>query len=262
MMSDRAEAILADGLARLGRVRHGFFTRRGGVSGGLYGTLNCGFGSGDDRASVAENRARAARRLGAPAPTVNTVHQVHGREVAVVNAGWPPESAPRADAMVSATPGVAFGVLAADCTPVLFADPVAGVAGAAHAGWKGALDGVVEATVAAMVRLGARPERIEAAVGPTIAQASYQVGAELRQAFVDADPGHARWFAADAEPGRFRFDLPGFVAGRLRAAGVGRIEDVGRDTYGEPDLFFSYRRATHRGEADYGRALAAIMLVP
>jgi len=254
------DAVEAADLARLPGLRHGFFTRRGGVSRGLYGSLNCGFGSADDKAAVAENRARVAAALGGAAASVNTVHQVHGTQVVEATAPWQPGAAPRADALVSRTPGLVIGVLTADCAPVLLADAEAGVVGAAHAGWRGALSGVVAETVAAMAGLGAAPERIRAAVGPCIAQPSYQVGAELRQAFLDADPTNVRWFLPDAEAGRFRFDLAGFVAGRLRASGVGEVQDLALDTYADADAFFSYRRATHLGEPDYGRAVAAIVL--
>jgi YfiH family protein len=239
---------------------HGFFTREGGVSGGIYASLNCGFGSSDDRAAVTQNRTRVAARLGVDDPALRTVHQVHGRTVVQVDgAGWTPTAAPKADAMVTSRPGVALGILTADCAPVLFADPAAGVIGAAHAGWRGALDGVLEATVLAMVGLGANRSRIRAGVGPCIAQASYEVGTDFPAAFLAQDAGNARFFAAGRD-GRHQFDLAGYVAARLRAAGVGMVEVMRVDTYAEPDLCFSFRRATHRGEPDYGRQVSAIAL--
>jgi YfiH family protein len=240
----------------LASVRHGFFTRQGGVSEGLYAALNCGFGSNDSRDAVAENRARVRQALGAAA--LNTVHQVHGIAVVEVAAGWEPLGAPRADAMVTKARGIALGALAADCAPVLFADAEAGVIGSAHAGWRGALAGVTDAAIAAMERLGARRENIRAAVGPCIAQASYEVGPELRAAFLEKNASDA-FFAANAT-GRFQFDLKGYVAARLRAAGIGAVEIVPVDSYADEARCFSFRRATHRGEVDYGRLVSAIVL--
>jgi polyphenol oxidase len=246
-------------LLRDGRLTHGFFTREGGVSGGIYASLNCGFGSGDDRGAVAENRARVAARLGLA--DLRTVHQVHGRTVAAIDgaAAWMPTAAPRADAMVTATPGVALGILTADCAPVLLADPAAGVIGAAHAGWRGALDGVLEAAVDAMVALGAQRGAIRAAVGPCIAQPSYEVGRDFPAPFLARDRADTRFFAPGRD-GRHQFDLAGYAASRLRAARVGAVEVMQVDTYAEAELCFSYRRATHRGEPDYGRQLSAIAL--
>jgi len=240
----------------LGGVRHAFFTRQGGVSAGIYAALNCGFGSGDAREAVAQNRERARAALDASA--LNTVHQVHGVVVVEVDAVWDPLQAPKADAMVTRTPGVALAALAADCAPVLFADPRAGVVASAHAGWRGALAGVTDAAVAAMERLGARRADIRAAVGPCIAQASYEVGPELRAAFekMGSDP---IFFAANAA-GRFQFDLKGYVAARLRAAGLAEVEVLPVDTYADAARCFSYRRATHRGEPDYGRLLSCVAL--
>jgi hypothetical protein len=245
--------------AALARVRHGFYGRDGGVSGGIYRTLNCGYGSRDDRAAVHENRSRVAAALGVGHGALLTVHQVHSPTAIEVTQAWDVLRPPQADAMVTKVPGLALGVLAADCAPVLFADAEAGVVGAAHAGWKGALDGVLEATVAAMVRLGARAGHIAAAVGPCIAQASYEVGPEFRDRFLAADPGHGRWFAAGRD-GRCQFDLAGFAASRLAAAGVGTVERLEIDTYPEDNRQFSYRRATHRNEPGYGRAISAVML--
>jgi len=240
-------------------LRHGFFTRQGGVSGGLYASLNCGFGSNDAAADVAENRRRATRTLGAGPDGLVTAYQVHGTDVVTVTAPWRPGESPRADGMVCATPGIVLGILTADCAPVLLADAEAGVIGACHAGWRGALDGIVAATVGAMEALGARPARIAAAVGPCIAQRSYQVGPEFRAAFAAADPAHDRYFAADAGD-RSRFDLEGFVRERLAAAGIGSVTALGLDTRADEARLFSYRRATLAGEPDYGRLLSAITL--
>ena len=250
----RANALALPGIA------HGFFTRGGGVSGGVYASLNCGFGSGDDRAAVSANRDRAMARLGLAPGALRTVYQVHGHTVATADAApWPAEP-PKADAMVADRPGTALGILTADCAPVLLADTTAGVIGAAHAGWRGALDGVVEATVAAMRARGATPARLVAAVGPCIGEASYEVGPEMQASFIAKDPVNAVYF----RPGRgdrLQFDLTGFVAAVLARAGVGTIEVVGHDTCAEAERFFSFRRATHRGERDYGRQLSAIALV-
>jgi len=249
--------ILADSLRG---VTHGFFTRHGGVSTGTYATLNGGQGSQDTSAAVDRNRARIAAHLGIG--QLVTVHQVHGDRAEVVRAAWP-GARPRADAMVTDQPGLALAILTADCAPVLLADREARVVGAAHAGWNGALTGVLEATVAAMTRLGAERDRIAAVIGPAISQRAYEVGPEYVERFLDADPDHARFFAGGANIGggdRAMFDLPGFCLHRLREAGVGSAESTGHCTYADEDRFFSYRRATHRGEADYGRLVAAIAL--
>jgi polyphenol oxidase len=249
-------------LLRDRRLAHGFFTRAGGVSGGIYASLNCGFGSSDDRSAVAQNRARAAHRLGVDETALRTVHQVHGRSVVTAGPGagaaWSPTAAPKADAMVTREPGVALGILTADCAPVLLADPDARVIGAAHAGWRGALDGVLEAAVEAMLALGAARGRIRAAIGPCIAQDSYEVGSDFPAPFLARDPADARFFTAGRD-GRHQFDLSGYAAMRLRATGC-TVEVMRIDTYAEPELCFSYRRATHRGEPDYGRQIAAIAL--
>ncbi len=215
----------------------------------------------DDGERVAENRARAMAHLGLPAGALATLHQVHSPTVVEAEAPWPRGHAPRADAVVTARPGVAAGILTADCTPVLFADAEARIVGAAHAGWRGALDGVLGATVAAMEAKGAVRGRMVAAIGPCIGPESYEVGAEFRDRFLAADPAHAAFFAPGLRPEKFLFDLPAFVARRLSEAGLGRIEHCEEDTVADPDRFFSYRRATLRGEPDYGRALAAIALV-
>jgi YfiH family protein len=241
-------------------VRHAFFTREGGVSQGIYASLNCGFGSGDAAASVAENRARAMRTLDLEADRLVTCHQVHSPDVVTVAAPWRREDNPRADALVTDRRGLALGILTADCTPVLFADAEAGVIGAAHAGWRGALGGVVEATVAAMARLGAVPARIRAGIGPTIAQRSYEVGPEFPAPFLAEDVDNAELFAPARREGHFMFDLPAYVERRLGRAGIGAIQRAPCDTVAEAARFFSYRRACLKGETDYGRGLSAIVL--
>jgi YfiH family protein len=252
--------IRAQNLERAAAVRHGFFTREGGVSEGLYASLNCGLGSGDDPDRVAENRARATAMLGLDGAPLCTAYQVHGAEVRVVDEPWPPKRRPKVDAMVTTVPDLAIGVLTADCVPLLLADPEARVVGAAHAGWRGALAGVGEATVKAMVGLGARRERIAAAVGPAIGQPSYEVGPEFPGPFLADDGANQRFFSAAGGDGRFLFDLAGYVVERLRAAGLRLPEHLARDTLREDGLFFSYRRSRLRGEDDYGRALSAIAL--
>jgi len=242
----------------LGGARHGFFTRRGGASSGIYAGLNCGPGSKDQREAVVVNRGRVAAALEVPPEKLLSLHQVHSTDVVVAGPeGW--NERPRADAAVSATPGVALSVLTADCAPVLFFDAEAGVIGAAHAGWRGALEGVLEAVLDAMEDLGARTSAIHAVVGPTISQRAYEVGPEFFDRFRDEDPDFTRFFAP-GQGDRMRFDLPGFVLHRLRSTGVGAAAWVGACTYSEPDRFFSYRRATHAGEPDYGRLISAIRL--
>lgn len=253
-----AVRIEADVLARLDGVAHGFFTRRGGVSDGVYGSLNCGQGSKDDAAKVRENRSRVAVTLGAAPNRLLSPWQVHSPGALIVEAPWIGDR-PKADALVTATPGLAIGILTADCTPVLFADPDAKIVGAAHAGWRGALSGVLEATIAAMERLGARPERIAAAVGPSIGPESYEVGPEFEREFLATAPGSTRFF--HQRPGaKPRFDLPAFCRDRLVRAGIGTIEDASTDTYADESRFFSFRRTTHRKDADYGRQISAIVL--
>lgn len=242
-------------------VRHGFFTREGGVSAGLFASLNCGYGSGDDPGKVARNRAIAADRLGLAEDRLVTCYQVHSATVLTVTAPWRREDAPRADGMVTDRPHIALGVLAADCAPVLFADPEAGVIGAAHGGWKGALGGVMEATVAAMADLGADPAHIRAGIGPCIAQPSYEVGPEFPGRFAEIDPESGAFFVRAERPGHFRFDLPGYIGHRLARLGLAAVASSGCDTAADPARFFSYRRACLVGESDYGRALAAIRLV-
>lgn len=239
-------------------VPHGFLGRRGGVSEGVCAGLNVGFGSGDDRAAIDENRRLAVAAV-VPGAKLATVHQVHSPVAVVATTPWPDDARPHADALVTDRPGLALGILTADCAPVLFSDVEAGVAAAAHAGWKGALGGVVEATVAAMEGLGARRDAISAAVGPAIARKSYEVDEAFLRRFAEADPDHERFFSAGRE-GHCQFDLEGFVLSRLAAAGVTRAEALGLDTYSDPDRFFSYRRATHRGEPTYGRQISMIVL--
>lgn len=252
----------ASTLDEIDGIRHGFFTREGGVSGGIYASLNCGFGSKDRTEDVATNRGRVADALDLPHHSLLTVYQVHSPAVVTVAAeGWHHTNAPKADAMATRAPGVALGILAADCTPVLFADPDANVIGAAHAGWKGALDGVLEATLAAMQALGARTSHIRAAVGPCIAQISYEVGSEFRDRFVAVSADNDQFFAAGDRDAHHQFDLPGYVEARLAAAGINAIESLGRDTCSDETLF-SYRRATHRRESDYGRNISVIALEP
>ncbi|HZT20609.1 MAG TPA: peptidoglycan editing factor PgeF [Dongiaceae bacterium] len=246
-------------LADMDCVRSAFFGRAGGVSEGIYASLNCGFGSGDDPERVARNRARAASRAGVDPEALVTAHQTHSTRVALVDRPWPRDRAPRVDAMVTRSPQVALGILTADCAPVLLADAEARVVGAAHAGWRGALDGVLEATVEAMLGLGAAVERISAAIGPCIAQASYEVGTEFLERFRAADPASERFFRP-GRPGHAQFDLPAFVAARLAAAGLRRIEQARHDTCAEPDDFFSYRRSRLQGRTDYGRNLSLIAL--
>lgn len=243
-------------------IRHAFFTRQGGVSSGVYESLNGGTGSRDSPAQVAENRARMAAALGTASDQLLTVYQTHSADVVTVTAPWPQTARPRADALVTCVPTLAIGVTTADCGPVLLADPQARVIGAAHAGWRGALSGVVEATVKAMEQLGARPAHLRAALGPLIRQRSYEVGPDLIARFAAEDPASTPFFAPAPRPGHAQFDLAGYIAARLRRAGVVRIGDVGRCTYAEAALFFSYRRTTHRGESDYGRHISAIALAP
>ncbi len=249
------EIITSDALAPL---RHGFFTRKGGASSGIFHGLNCGYGSSDQHEAVALNRTRVAEALSIDVANLATVHQVHSAYVAEVNAEIPPSDL-RADAMVTANPDMALAILTADCQPVLFADPKARVIGAAHAGWKGAKDGVLEATVEAMIRLGAARESIRAVIGPSISRKNYEVGPEFYETFVSEDADTARFFVP-GEKGHHYFDLPSYGLSRLVAAGVTAPQWTGHCTYEDPERFYSYRRSVHRNEADYGRLLAAIRL--
>jgi polyphenol oxidase len=245
-------------LARHQQIRHAFFTRNGGVSEGIYQSLNGGFGSNDAADRVRENRERMAATLQVAATHLVTAYQVHSAKVVIVREPWTRETAPRADALVTDTAGLAVGVTTADCGPVLLADPDAGIVAAAHAGWKGVLAGIVETTIAAMERLGADRTRVAAALGPAIRQPNYEVGQEFVALFVAADGDNRRFFMPSARDGRSLFDLPGYITSRLVLAKVGRIEDLARCTYQDPAQFFSFRRATHRSEPDYGRHVSAI----
>lgn len=238
-------------------VRHGFFTREGGASSGIYTSLNCGLGSTDQTEMVRINRARAAKALDVDPERLAGVHQVHSATALTIDA--PVSPMPKADAMVTRTPGLALAILTADCQPVLFADAENGVIGAAHAGWKGALDGVLEATLDAMEGLGAKRETTSAAIGPSISQRAYEVGPEFLDRFLGADPDNTRFFA-NGEDDRYQFDLIGYGLARLRKAGVAEAEWIGHCTYSDEARFYSYRRSVHRSEADYGRLISAIRL--
>jgi YfiH family protein len=250
----------AASLSKLARIRHGFFTRSGGVSKGVYASLNGGTGSNDAPDKVAENRARMAAALGVPPDRLLTAYQIHSPDVVIADQPWTREKRPRADAIVTRTPALAIGISTADCGPLLLADAEAGVIGAAHAGWRGALTGVVEAAIAAMEELGAARSRIAAALGPTIRQPNYEVGPEFVERFLAADADNARFFAPSDRAGHAMFDLAGYIADRLQRAGIVNFEDLGLCTYAEPARFFSYRRATKLGEPDYGRHINAIAL--
>ena len=259
-MSANRAMLQASSLAALGGIRHGFFTRDGGVSTGVYATLNGGVGSNDTPDNVGENRARMAAVLDVAPERLLTAYQIHSPNVVVAERPWTHETRPRADAIVTRTPALAIGISTADCGPLLFADAQAHVVGAAHAGWRGALTGVIEATLAAMEKLGANRGRIAVALGPTIRQPNYEVGPEFVATFKQDDTGNARFFAASPRAGHALFDLPGYIAARLARVDVTRFEDLGFCNYAEPARFFSYRRATHLVEADYGRHVNAIAL--
>lgn len=252
-MHTMLEILTSDALA----CRHGFFTRKGGASSGIFAGLNCGTGSSDQTEAVAINRARVTEAMGVASEALVTVHQVHSATAIPVTG--PLTIRPEADAMVTATPGVLLGVLTADCQPVLFHDPKAQVIGAAHAGWRGAVDGVLETTLDAMESLGAKRSRISAVIGPTISQAAYEVGPEFLDRFRTEDEDATRFFV-NGKGDRLLFDLPGYGLHRLRQAGVGHAEWTGHCTYRDPDRFFSFRRTTHAGEADYGRLISTIRL--
>jgi YfiH family protein len=249
------EIITADALAPL---RHGFFTRLGGASSGVFEGLNCGLGSSDQSEVVQINRARAAKAMQADADALRGVHQVHSAR-AVAATFDKPDKPPEADAIVTDQPGLVLAILTADCAPVLFADHAAGVIGAAHAGWRGALGGVLEATLEAMEELGAQRGDIVAAIGPTIGPAAYEVGPEFMETFLDADPAHGRFFSG-GHGDRVHFDLPAFALWRMRSAGIGEAQWLRHCTYSSPTKFFSYRRSVHEKQADYGRLIATIKL--
>ncbi len=252
--------LTAAALANLGSIRHGFFTRHGGVSDGVYSSLNCGLGSKDNPSSIAENRSRVAAHLGAEAHNLVTLHQSHTAIALVVNKPFAPNAIPKADALVTRTPGLVVAALAADCAPVLFADQQINVVAAAHAGWRGAIGGILEATIAAMESLGSHRKRIRACVGPCINQSDYEVGPEFEKQVLNADHQSASFFATPHGKSRVHFDLPSFVAHRLALAGVVEIERQSLCTYANDDLFFSYRRNVHQGKSDYGRQISAIVV--
>lgn len=251
-------------LASLKHVRHGFFTREGGVSTGLYASLNCGLGSQDKSDSVLENRRRVSEHLGGTHGQVVTLYQEHGTRALTVTAPLPRTDLPRADAVVTATPGLVIGVLTADCAPVLFADPVAGIVAAAHAGWRGAAAGILESTVAEMERIGAQRSRITASLGPCINQPAYEVGPEFEAQLLALAPSNGRFFTQAnekaAHPAKAKFDLPGYVLNRLNLIGLGVIENGAACTYENESQFFSFRRTTHQKEPDYGRQISAIVV--
>ncbi|WP_460448938.1 peptidoglycan editing factor PgeF [Alsobacter sp. SYSU BS001988] len=240
-------------------VAHAFFTRQGGVSGGIYASLNGGIGSNDDKAAIAENRRRMAQALGVAPENLVNVHQVHSPDVLVAEGPWPGDR-PKADGLVTRTPGVALAISTADCGPVLFADPQARVVGGCHSGWKGAFTGVLETTLERMEELGADRRNVVAVLGPMISAAAYEVGPEFVGRFHEQDPDNARFFQPSARDGHAMFDLPAYIAARLDAAGVGRFVDLKLCTYADEERFYSYRRNTHRGAPDYGRLISAIAL--
>jgi YfiH family protein len=248
-------------LSAIPGLRHAFFTREGGVSGGIYASLNGGIGSSDDPAHVTENRRRMAVQMGVAPDRFLSVYQIHSPDAVAATGPWQGEARPRADAIVTRTEGLAIGVTAADCGPILLVDPTARVIGAAHAGWKGALTGIVESTVAAMEQLGAERGGIVAAIGPLIRQHSYEVGGEFVERFIEADAENALFFIPSSREGHAMFDLAGFIRTRLENAGVLMIDDIGLDTYSD-ERFYSYRRSVHRAEPDYGRHVHAIVLEP
>ncbi|MTI19024.1 peptidoglycan editing factor PgeF [Rhodobacteraceae bacterium RKSG542] len=253
--------IKAQALEALSGIDHGFFTRRNGVSKGIYESLNVGLGSNDDQDSVLENRRRVAASLNVDADNLVTPYQIHSARVLTVSGPFDPEQNREADALVTNTRGIAIGVLTADCGPVLFADAQHGVIGAAHAGWKGAFSGILDNTLEAMFELGARPESTVAVLGPTISSGAYEVGSEFHERFKEEDPRLCRFFKPSDRPQHFMFDLPSFIMFQLDRAGVNQVFNLGRCTYGEEDTFFSYRRTTHRREPDYGRQISAITLI-
>lgn len=241
-------------------IRHAFFTRDGGVSNGIYASLNGGVGSNDDASHVSENRARMARHLDVAPDHFLSAYQVHSPDVVVADTPWANDSRPRADAIVTNTPGLAIGVSTADCGPLLFADEQARVIGAAHAGWRGAFSGVIENTLQAMEKLGADRSNIKVSLGPLIRQANYEVSQDFVDQFVRENESHSRFFAPAERAGHAMFDLPGFIAAKIEKSGIKQFQDIGLCTYADPDRFYSYRRSTHRAEPDYGRHINAIVL--
>jgi purine-nucleoside/S-methyl-5'-thioadenosine phosphorylase / adenosine deaminase len=255
-----AAMLQAVSLASLVGIRHGFFTRAGGVSDGVYASLNGGVGSHDEPGRVFENRARMAAALGVAPDCLLTAYQTHSPHAITVERPWTTKARPRADALVTAGRGLAIAVTTADCGPVLLADAAAGVIGAVHAGWRGALAGVIESTISAMEESGAKRNRIVAALGPMIRQSNYEVGPEFVAAFTAQDEGNEAFFKPGQQVPHSLFDLPGYIAHRLARAGIAHIEDLGQCTYADPERFFSYRRSTHRRESDYGRHVSGIAL--
>ena len=245
-------------LSTISTIKHGFFTRSGGVSDGIYTSLNCGYGSGDDVEKVTENRKRVADKMGAS--TLVTVHQIHSPAAIVVNKAWEFKNAPQADALVTEQPGIVLGILTADCLPILFADGKAGVIGAAHAGWKGALGGVIEATINAMIGLGAKAKSIIATIGPAISKNSYEVGAEFLERFITANPANSKFFTPSELENHHLFDLPAYATNRMQESGISQINNIAQDTYFNDNDFFSYRRSCKRSEAAYGRQISVISL--
>ncbi len=260
MVTDDKLMFKAPHLADLDGMEHGFFTRQGGVSEGIYASLNCGTGSRDPTEHVAENRARAARLLGTDPGKLATVYQKHSNIAVAADKPWDEDKRPEADALVTATLGLAIGILTADCAPVLLCDPDARVIGAAHAGWRGAFSGIAEATVEAMAGLGADPANIRAAIGPAISRGAYEVGEDYKAKFLNSEPDSEIFFATDDGSGEPHFDLPGYVAERLARAGVAEALDLAICTYYEEPRLFSCRRSQHHGEDDYGRQISAIVL--
>jgi YfiH family protein len=252
--------ITSDNLDHQDALRHGFFTRRGGVSVDVLTSLNCGFGAGDRPENVRENRHRAMAKINCRAENLNTVYQIHSPHAVVAEKPWAFDNRPKADAIVTAEKNLAIGILTADCTPVLFADVENRVIGAAHAGWRGALGGVLENCVRVMEKTGAVRQQVRAVIGPCIHQKSYEVGPEFRVTFIDVNPANSRFFIPSDRQQHYRFDLPGFVRARLEDLNIGQIDDVAIDTYTDEERFFSYRRATHADEGDYGRGLSAIVM--
>lgn len=246
---------------KLKGIAHGFFTRGGGHSTGIFASLNCGLGSGDDPDVVKMNRAVVARALGVAEGQVVTAHQVHSAEAVEVNDVWPVDQRPKVDGLVTRKKGLAIGVLTADCGPVIFADEAAQVIGCCHAGWKGALTGVTDSTVVAMEKLGAKRDNIVAVLGPTISREAYEVGPEFPSPFLAQSSAHGKFFTPSTKEGHFMFDLPAYLTGRLKSLGLKTVQDLALCTYTDEARFYSYRRATHRGEKDYGRLISTIALV-
>ncbi len=249
-------------LSECAGIRHAFFTREGGVSDGIYASLNGGVGSSDETSNVAENRARMARELDVTPDRFLSAYQIHSQQVVVADAPWASDERPKADAIVTKTPGLAIGVSTADCGPLLFADAEARVIGAAHAGWRGAFTGVIENTITEMENLGARRDRIRVSLGPLIRQSNYEVSQDFVDQFLRENERHARFFSVGDRAGHAMFDLPGFIELRIEQSGIVGFQDLGLCTYADPDRFYSYRRATHRAEPDYGRHINAIVLTP